>query len=179
VLEIQILGGLLVVGLLLWSLIAWAGAMGVMTLHKARLKPLSEEAVRKILRRVLRQAPEVNAEWLKSEGFPALGVYRAEGLIGNPRIIVWQNRGEATWFCGYLLPDGQIQLDLVSEMGDSALTTGTSKDGHLFPTAEGKYIQTFDIDDMSDLWELNKSLYCCIVNLSLRWLCFWQLKHRQ
>ena len=148
-----VIGAAIAAGVLLWCVIAAAGAAPVMTLHKAHLQPLPDARARKILFRVLSDTPHLDGDWLNAQGFAPIGVFKAEGLMGSPKVIAWERRGEATWFCGYLLPDGSCQLDLVSKMEESVLTTGTTKDGNLFPTKHGKYVQTFDTDSVSDLWE--------------------------
>ena len=151
-----VVAGVVAVPVLLWCVIAWAGSAPVMTLHKVFLNPLPEPESREILFSVLTETPHLDGDWLNAEGFTPIGVFQAEGLFGTPNVIAWGRRGEATWLCGYLLPDGTCQLDFVLQLGESMLTTGTAKDGHLFPTEHGKFVQTFDRDRPSDLWQLHQ-----------------------
>ena len=136
-----------------WAVIGLAGAAPVYTFHRTRLVQLPDAAARKILKRVLARTPNLDADWLADEGFRPKGVYQADGLFGKPKIIAWEKRAEATWLCGYFLPDGQCQLDFVSKIDAGALTTGTSKDGHLFPPSLGNFVQTFDVETTHELYE--------------------------
>lgn len=139
--------------LLLWCVITCAGSVPVMNLHRARLQSLPDGMSREILFTVLSDAPDLDGDWLRDQQFSPLGVFKADGLPGNPKIVAWQRRGEATWLCGYLLPDGSCQLDLVSQLEDGMLTTGTSRDAHLFPADSGRFVQSFDIGHVSELWQ--------------------------
>ena len=115
--------------LFLWCVIALAGAVPVMTLHKVRLRPVSDARAREILAKVLSTHLDMDVDRLNAVGFSPIGVFTAKGLMGSPEVTAWERQGQATWLCGYLLPDGTCQLDFVSRLGESTLTTGTSKDG--------------------------------------------------
>ena len=149
--EINYLLLLLIVPAALWCIIAAAGSVPVLSLHKAELMPLPEDQARRILTNVLLKTPDFDSDWLRDEGFRALGVYRASGLLGNPKIVAWEHQQEATWLCGYLLTDESCQMDLVSLLGDATLTTGTTKDGHLFPADTGRFTQTFGLNSLREL----------------------------
>ncbi len=136
----------IVIPAVLWGLIAVAGAAPVFSFENIRLSDVSNEEGRGILTSVYACTSVLDSDELREKGFVPLGVYRAEGLTGQPNIVAWERTGEATWLCGYLLPDRSCQLDLVSLLAGSMLTTGTTKDGQMFPTSAGGYVQTFDIE---------------------------------
>ncbi len=136
----------------LWVLIASAGAAPVFTFHKIKLCPLPDSSARRMLQRAFSGSSRLSSEWPRENGFVPVGAFQAAGLLGTPQIVAWEIPGDATWLCVYLLPDGQCQFDFVSQTELSTLTTGTTKDGHLFPPSNGNFVQTFDVASAQQLY---------------------------
>lgn len=138
-----------------WGFLCVAGALPVRTFARIELDPLEGNEARNLVSRTFRRGSWIDSSWPKENGFRPVGVFRALNLFGTPKVVAWQHEDEATWLCAYILPEGQFQIDFVSQLGDNWLTTGTTKDGHLFPSAEGKYIQTFTVKTADELWDLH------------------------
>ena len=135
-----------------WVLIACAGAAPVFTFHKVKLRQLPDASTRRMLKRAFTGNRRLNSEWPRENGFVPVGAFQASGLLGSPQIIAWEIPDEATWLCIYLLPDGQCQFDFVSKTENHLLTSGTTKDGHLFPPSDGNYVQTFEVSSAEQLF---------------------------
>jgi hypothetical protein len=141
----------------LWVIIAIAGALPVFSFKNTHLSKVSTDQAGQLLKQIYAQSLVLDSEELHNEGFVPLGVFTAEGIPGQPKIITWEQTGEATWLCGYLLPNGQCQFDLVSLLAAAMLTTGSTKDGQLFPTPTNGYVQTFDLKTLAEFLEHHRN----------------------
>ena len=144
---------LAVLALAFWGFIAFAGAMPVMSFHKIELQELPPESMRKALKLAIGSRLDVDGNWMRDHGMKPLGAFKARHLAMEPTIVTWQRAGEATYFCIYLIQGAAQSMDWVSIMGDRTLSTGGSRDGQLFPTMPGNWLQTFSSNDAGVLWE--------------------------
>jgi len=148
---------LLALACVFWGFIAFAGAAPVMSFHKIQLTELSPQATRKALKLAIGSRLDVDGGWMRDQGIRPLGAFKAKHLAMQPTIVAWQLPGEATYFCIYLIQGAAQSMDWVTIFGDRTLSTGGSRDGQLFPTVPGNWIQTFTSNDAVVLWEQHRA----------------------
>ncbi|MEZ6059299.1 MAG: hypothetical protein R3C19_02945 [Planctomycetaceae bacterium] len=144
-------------GVAFWALIAVAGAMPVMSFAKVELQELSPESMKKALKLALGSRLEIDGQWLRDQGIRPLGAFRARHLAMEPTIVAWARPGEATYFCVYLVQGAAQSMDWVTILSQRTLTTGGSRDGQLFPSMPGNWVQTFESRDAAVLWEHHRA----------------------
>ena len=113
-----------------------------------RMKPVADDDGRfgREVRLVGRFAP-----WAADQGFDRVGCY----TTGAAFIGAWRHSEKPRFFCVYLM-QGRCAFDLVTIFSDRvSVTTGSSRDGQLYPRRPGSYLQTFSMDEVESLWPLH------------------------
>jgi hypothetical protein len=125
-----------------WVLIAVAGSGPILAMEHISLEALPDRAAEPLLAKVI-SSGVVDTQWLSTTGFGPLGAYKIDKLPGVTGLVAWKKEGETTYLCAYLLTTGDTGIDFVTVCDGAMLTTGKSKDGHLLPSPQGHYLQTF------------------------------------
>lgn len=146
VMEVVSLASLLLVATCIavgvWILIAIAGSGPILALERVAMESLSDREAEPLVAKVMTSG-QFDPQWLATTGFKPKGAYRIVKLPGVAGIVAWKKEGEATYLCAYLLTTGDVGIDFVTVCDGAMLTTGKSKDGHLLPSPQGHYLQTF------------------------------------
>ncbi|MFI4871467.1 MAG: hypothetical protein ACIARQ_06620 [Phycisphaerales bacterium JB061] len=120
--------------------------LSVKGMSKATLKPVDPA---EIPDQIERSKPD--SQWANKHGFTWAGSYTFKAGM-NPAITVlaWRSQDRATFFCVYYAMNLQF-YDLVTAFEKHiAITTGSMKDGVLFPHPPGEFIQVFPGDDLEE-----------------------------
>jgi hypothetical protein len=125
-----------------WILIAVVGSRSVLSMSRARLKPLEGPQKEAALSKVI-SSGVVDTAWLSAHGFQPLGAYRVEQMPAAAIVVAWNKDGERTYLCAYLVAGADPMIDFVTIFEGSQLTTGKSKDGQLLPASPNTFMQTF------------------------------------
>ena len=136
---------------LVWILISVVGSVPVLSIGDARLEPLGDEEARQCLTDVISQGA-VEVQWAAAHDFQPTGAYRVINLPGSLKLVAWTQAETPTYLCVYVILDTRTEIDFVTACGDKILTSGTTKDGHLLPTAPGSWMQSFSPSSASELW---------------------------
>ena len=96
------------------------------------------------------QATGHSHQWAQDNGFAFVGWFV---MPGQPALIAaWQHADQPTFFCQYFVR-GQTTCDFATELAEEvSLTTGSTKDGQLFPCPPGHYKQTFTGLGLDQQW---------------------------
>ena len=136
---------------LAWIVVSASGSLSIIFMVHSRLEPLGDEEARKCLERVM-SLSGIDTQWAAAHGFQPAGAYRATHLLGSPKVVAWTREDEPTYLCVYLLFDTRTEMDFVTVCDEKILTTGTTKDAQLLPTAPGSWQQSFSPAGISELW---------------------------
>ena len=146
VMEVVSLASLLLVATCIavgvWVVIAVAGSGPILAMERVAMESLSDREAEPLLAQVI-SSGVVDTQWLSTTGFDPLGAYKIDKLPGLAGLVAWKKEEEATYLCAYLLTTGDTGIDFVTVCDGAMLTTGKSKDGHLLPSPQGHYLQTF------------------------------------
>lgn len=143
-------------GVAIWLLVAFFGALPMVMLWKADLEPLDESGLLDALNKV-HASGMLSGDWYTLNGFEPEGAWSINAVTAQATIVGWGLEGERTYLCVYLVNDSVNSLDIVTSLRDGcSLTTGNTRDGQLCPAAPGEYNQTFDCDDIQALWVLHQ-----------------------
>ncbi|MGI6418759.1 MAG: hypothetical protein ACOX1P_24190 [Thermoguttaceae bacterium] len=90
--------------------------------------------------------------WLMSQGFNLVACCRLNAMKGA-LITAWQHTARPSYICIYHLAN-QRNYDMVTLFADDVhLTTGSTADGMLLPTAPGGYCQCFPKTSFQKMWQ--------------------------
>lgn len=148
----EIIAGLVLAVLAVHVLLAGILVLQVRLLSRPRVEAVSEAGGGRV-------PPAEEERWATENGFAFLGNYVMK--IGGQlaRIAVWQRPDRPTFFCRYVIEAQnrrQQSYDLVTLFAEEVgLTTGSSRDGQLFPTRPGSFMQTFTGLSLDQQWSVH------------------------
>jgi len=146
---IYIVGGIAVVVGVIYAGICFAVITSVAQFSRRDLKfrridPTSDAKISAAL--------DSHLEWADGQGFDFVGLYHlnaAQSIF----IAAWSHAAQASYFCVYFTPVGEIRDCVTLFEGDHALTTGNAKDTQMLPLPAGCFAQSFSDLTRTAQWE--------------------------
>ena len=104
--------------------------------------------------------PDDHKQFAEDNGFEYQGSFKMVMLSTTAEIASWKHIDRPVFMCYYMVTAGSkvnCSSDFVTYFGgDYALTTGSSKDGHLNPQPSKSYMQCFAKVDIFEQWEKHR-----------------------
>ncbi len=114
-------------------------------LKSARIEPMGDFEV-----------PDDFLIFAEKNDFEYQGSYRMQICSTSAEIAGWKHKSRPMFMCYYMVEAGKTvncSCDFVTYFGgDYALTTGSTKDGHLHPQPPKSYMQSFAKIDINEQW---------------------------
>ncbi|MEQ8209310.1 MAG: hypothetical protein RH917_05710 [Lacipirellulaceae bacterium] len=158
---VNLLIGILVVGILVFAVVSVAGSKSVLALREATVTPMPDDVASTYFLPP-RAGGVADPLTVENLGFQPVGAYKMTGGAGPTVIVAWRKPEEDTFLCIYQVTvqeTTQEATDYVTLSQEGGmLTTGSNKGGQLLPSSKrGHYLQTFETFSLSELWKKHEA----------------------